>query len=286
MNKTIWMYWENKKGSTKPAYLDLCLESIIKHSPNYKVIVLDEKTVFDYLPDLRTDINKIVDIAHKADYIRARMIHKFGGIWLDSDVILLKEIEIEKYLKEYEYVGSSSEYGKPSIWFFGGVKNCEVLNKWYLQMDKILDVKLNKTYKESFKQQKYLYLSLVLKYINIFNLRALKKKSEKFNKKYLHKVSRLGALGWSEIGYDILWKLFENYKYKNIEFEKFAPLKFDQWNDFFKNDIYLKDMIKDDTISIMLYNKFMFEPLKDMSREEILESNNLLGQVFRYSLSN
>ena len=120
MNKTIWMYWESKEGIIKPAYLELCLETIIKHSPSYKVIVLNEKTVYDYLPNLRNDLNKIEEIAHRADYIRANVIYEYGGIWLDSDVILLKEINIEPYLDKYEYVGSSIEYGKPSKYLFQG----------------------------------------------------------------------------------------------------------------------------------------------------------------------
>ena len=149
MNKTIWLYWENKKSIHKPAYLDLCLETIKKHSPNYKVVVLNEKSVHEYLPDLRIDLARIIEVAHKTDYIRARIMYEYGGIWLDSDIILLKEIEVERYLEKYEYVGSSYEFGKPSIWFFAARKKCSILKRWIEAMDKKLDRKLAIGWKET-----------------------------------------------------------------------------------------------------------------------------------------
>lgn len=97
--------------------------------------------------------------------------------------------------------------------------------------------------------------------------------------------------GWSELGYDILWKLFKRYKffrrydYYHYDFEQFAPIIWNKWNLFFEEDIDPKDIINNDTIAIMLYNKYMFEPLKELNREEILESNTLLGKLFKFSLS-
>jgi len=238
------MYWENRKGSTKPAYLDLCLETIIKHSPHYKVIVLNEKTVFYYLPNLRNDLDKLKEIAHRADYIRASIVYKYGGIWLDSDVILLKEIDIEKHLDDYEYggyVGCGIEYGKPSIWFFSAKRFSAILGEWLDQMDIKLDKKLHRKWRRSFR--------------------------------------------WTELGYDILWKLFEGYNYHHIDFKRFAPIIWSKWGDFFKTGISLDSIIKKDTIAVMLYNKFMFKPLKDVSRTELLNGNTLLSKLFRFSLN-
>jgi len=239
MNKTIWMYWENRKGSTKPAYLDLCLETIIKHSPHYDVIVLNEKTVFDYLPSLRNDLYKLKEIAHRADYIRASIVYEYGGIWLDSDVILLNEIDT-MYLDKYGYVGCGIEYGKPSIWFFGAWRHSAILREWIHQMNIKLAKKLHRKWRRSFK--------------------------------------------WTELGYDILWKLFKGYDYYNIDFKKFAPIIWSKWEDFFRDDISLDSIIEKDTIAVMLYNKFMFEPLKDTSRTELLNGNTLLSKLFRFSL--
>jgi len=284
MNKTIWMYWENKKGFLKPAYLDLCLETIIKHSPNYKVIVLNENNISSYLPSLRKDLHKIVDLAHKADYIRAKIMFELGGIWLDSDVILLQEIDIEDYLKKYEYVGCSKNYGEPSIWFFAAREKCDILGQWIEAMDSVLDKKLSKTYKPKFKEKKYKWFSTSLKIINIFNIRSISKIVEKNDRIYEKKLSKLGSLGWSEIGYDILWKLFQGYEYYNFDYNKFAPYGWEQWEEFFRKDLNVNEIISDDSIAIMLYNKFMYKPLMNISKNDILRGETLLSKAFRYSL--
>lgn len=109
----IWLYWETKKGKKKPAYLDLCYETIVKHcGNNFKIHLLDENTVYDYLPNLRKDFNnKITKIPMKADYIRYQLLYKYGGIWLDSDVIVFKNLyKLLEKLKDYEYVGFGCHY--------------------------------------------------------------------------------------------------------------------------------------------------------------------------------
>ncbi|MDJ0555310.1 MAG: hypothetical protein QNJ68_12875 [Microcoleaceae cyanobacterium MO_207.B10] len=36
-NRTIWMYWQNKPGYKRPEYLDLCLQTIQKHNPDFEI---------------------------------------------------------------------------------------------------------------------------------------------------------------------------------------------------------------------------------------------------------
>ena len=88
----IWLYWETPPGKTRPTYIDLCYDTIKKHcSKNFKVHLLDEKSVYTYLPKLRRDINNL-RIPQKADYIRLALLKKYGGIWLDSDIIVFSDL--------------------------------------------------------------------------------------------------------------------------------------------------------------------------------------------------
>lgn len=244
MNKTIWMYWEDRKGTFKPAYLDLCLETVRRHSPEFDVVVLDEQSALERLPDLRRDIFRTREIAHRADYIRARVVHEYGGIWLDSDIVLLREIDVERVLAEHDFAGCGIERGKPSIWFFAANKGAPILQKWIEGMDEVLDGKRRNP------------LSRIRGY----------------------------RLKWSELGYDILWKLTEAYDYYHFEFRRFAPIRWDDWEDFFRKDIDPVDVINEETTAVMLYNRFLFEPLRSVGREELLTSRTLLGKLFRLSL--
>jgi hypothetical protein len=244
MNKTIWTYWENGKRTSKPAYLDLCLETVRVHSPSYEVVVLNERTVREYLPGLREDIFRTREIAHRADYIRAKIVYECGGVWLDSDIILLREIDVESALRQYDYAGCGDGYGRPSIWFFAANRRCAILKQWIERMDEVLDRK----------------------------------------RRNLLSAIRPYRFSWTALGYDILWPLFEGYDYYHFEFRRFAPIRWDRWKDFFSADIEPGEIIDAESVAVMLYNKFMFEPLKDKSHEEVLGSDTLLSKLFRLSL--
>lgn len=110
--KIIWSYWENKPGSTRPEYIDLCLETFYKHNPDFKINILNEKTLYDYLPNIRQDINKL-SLAHKSDYIRIVLLEKYGGIWLDADTIVMRNLTpiIDKLNnEEHDYIGFGCSY--------------------------------------------------------------------------------------------------------------------------------------------------------------------------------
>lgn len=244
MNRTIWMYWEDRKGTHRPAYLDLCLETVAKHSPSYEIVVLDEESVLEYLPDLREDIFRTKEIAHRADYIRAKVVHRYGGMWLDSDIILLKEIDIEDALRRYDFVGCGDAYRRPSIWFFAANEGNPVIGEWVNRMDALLDRR----------------------------------------RRGLLSRFRGYRFSWAELGYDILWPLMADYDYYHFEFARFAPVRWDEWEKFLRTDIGIGRIVSDDTMAVMLYNKFMFEPLRGMDRGELMSSDTLLSNLFRLSL--
>ena len=149
-NRNIWLYWENKPGSKKPVYIDLCYRTIDKNCKNFRVHKLNETNVYDYLPDLRKDINKL-KIPQKTDYIRYRLLSKYGGIWLDSDIIVLNKLDsLLDYFKKYDFVGFGCHYGalcsskmngypRPANWALVCKKNGPLMNMMVKECNKKLD---------------------------------------------------------------------------------------------------------------------------------------------------
>lgn len=147
---TIWLYWENKPNTPKPEYITLCHLTIQYHcNNNFNIIQLNEKTIYKYLPNLRKDINKLL-IAQKTDYIRVALLHKYGGIWIDSDTIVMKNLMpiMDKLNSGYDYVGFGcsdekcfSGYGKPSNGVMCSKVNSDLMKSVLDDLDYKLDNK-------------------------------------------------------------------------------------------------------------------------------------------------
>lgn len=119
----MWVYWENAYGSSTPDYIKLCMESVKKYcSQDFNLIVLDGKSVYDYLPELASLNMKNLLIAQKVDIIRILLLCKYGGLYVDADTIIMRSPkEIVEKLIDYDYVGFGCTgnkcnygYGRPS----------------------------------------------------------------------------------------------------------------------------------------------------------------------------
>ena len=106
MKKNIWIYWENMNGNKCPTFIKLCMDSIKKHYGKYNLVILNEQNIHKYLPNLRKDFDNLL-IAQKVDYYRVALLYKYGGIWLDADVIAMNDIKpvFDKLDEGYDYVG-------------------------------------------------------------------------------------------------------------------------------------------------------------------------------------
>lgn len=80
---TLWLQGEENA----PELVKSCFRSVRRHC-SQELIVLDEKTVFDYiaLPDVIMEKRRAGKIshAHFADICRVELLYNHGGFWLDS----------------------------------------------------------------------------------------------------------------------------------------------------------------------------------------------------------
>jgi hypothetical protein len=158
-SKTIWMYWETLPGRNKPGYIDLCINSVkFNCSKCFNIIVLDNNTIYNYLPEIKTIDFSHLQLPQKVDYYRYALLEKYGGIWIDADILVIKCIcPFYKRLKDHDYVGFGCGhdmktcqqtlygYSKPLNWFMISKPNTPfikcVKNKAY---NKIMET--NKVY--------------------------------------------------------------------------------------------------------------------------------------------
>jgi len=146
----IWMYWENKPNKIKPKYLDLCYQTIIKHNPNFHVHLLNEKNIYNFIPNLRKDLDMYLSIPQKTDIIRLELLYRYGGIWIDSDTIVFKSLgPLLAHLNKYDFIGFGctgetcntlhSGYPRPSNWVMIAKKDSILMRNCIKKAYQILD---------------------------------------------------------------------------------------------------------------------------------------------------
>jgi Capsular polysaccharide synthesis protein len=143
----LWTYWENRDGRTSPpAHIQLCLASIQHRCQStYRVVVLDEQTVTSYLPNLRSNLAEL-PVAQKVDYLRVALLHRYGGVWVDADTIMLSDLaEVVQKLRSHDYVGygctaTICHHGKPrpSNWVMASRPGGKLITRVLANLDRRL----------------------------------------------------------------------------------------------------------------------------------------------------
>jgi hypothetical protein len=83
----VWLYWEGEC----PEWIKICQKTILTHSPNARLL---NPETFNELWDVDRDINLLnLHVAHRADFIRAFLLNRYGGLWIDSDCVVLKSLQ-------------------------------------------------------------------------------------------------------------------------------------------------------------------------------------------------
>ncbi|MDO5133311.1 MAG: glycosyltransferase [Eubacteriales bacterium] len=90
--KTIHYCWFGRKK--KPGLVKKCIKSWKKHCPDYTIIEWNEDT-YDIAssPLFVRQALEAEKWAFAADYVRYRVVYEHGGIYLDTDVEIIKNID-------------------------------------------------------------------------------------------------------------------------------------------------------------------------------------------------
>lgn len=254
----IFIYWENKKGSKRPKYLEDCLKTLKKHNNN--VILVTPSNIKKYVPEniINKKIWKLDLIAQRADYFRVLLLNFNGGLWLDFDTICFANFsKLLSKLEEYDLLFHSEQ-------FFASRKG--LFNKLIQEIDNKLNTSINNKY--LLKQKVKFYLNKILPFKNF--------------------DYRIKPFKWTEIGMDLLKNHINNYNIYKIPEDYFAPKIEYKWEKKYSNIIFsetveINNFIKKNQLILKLYNS-------GYSKEELKVLNNpkediLFNKLINYSLS-
>lgn len=111
-------------GEPYPPLVKQCIESWHKHLPDYEFILWDTHRIDIHSNKWLKEAFDNKKYAFAADYIRCYALYNFGGIYLDSDVEVLKNFDI--FLNSKSFIGYDST-GAIEAAIVGAEPNCQWL---------------------------------------------------------------------------------------------------------------------------------------------------------------
>jgi len=168
----LFVYWENIDGAQMPDYIQKCRLTLHKHcNKSFNIIELNEKNIKEYLPTLPILPPNLL-IQQKVDYYRIMILAKYGGLYIDSDVIIMRDpIEIINKLNEYDFVGFGctgdtclNGYMKPSNAIMASRKDGILITKI---LDKLNEKLTNKKIFDYFDLGKFVIWEVLDEFKNI-----------------------------------------------------------------------------------------------------------------------
>lgn len=138
--RNLFFYWTGKEYSLIKILRNLIFEHS-ENNKNYIVHYITDENLNEYVKELPECFKKLLP-AHKADYIRIYIIAKYGGIWLDSDTLVMSNLKQLFDILDYNE-GFFIKENNDVLWngVFGSRKNTKLMNCWLLYTSEILKLK-------------------------------------------------------------------------------------------------------------------------------------------------
>lgn len=133
MNLPVWMYWDGQR----PEWIRECQRTVFNHAEDVRLLSADE---FNRTRDIDCDIDlSKLYVAHRADFIRAFILARFGGLWVDSDCLVMKPLKIVlNLLEEHGFLGYSQGHRLITNNFFGSCVGSPIAGAYYARVCQIL----------------------------------------------------------------------------------------------------------------------------------------------------
>ncbi|GET13136.1 capsular polysaccharide synthesis protein [Ligilactobacillus agilis] len=144
--KIIWWSWLQGENEA-PELAKVCLESLRKNFPDYKIVIVTNDNLDNYVKLPQTILDKFnagwIKGAHFADIIRLNLLAKYGGVWIDATVFctdnsLMKIIEKNDMFVYQNLFSQNKGLIKMSNWLIASkkgnpyiVESAEILTSYF-----------------------------------------------------------------------------------------------------------------------------------------------------------
>lgn len=121
-------------GNPLPNDVKKCIESWKKYCPDYEIIRWDESNFDINCNSFIKDAYAVKAWAFVSDYARLKIVYENGGIYLDTDVELLKSLD-DLLVNKCYFAVQQSDYLANTGLGFGALKGSEIVKKMLDEYD-------------------------------------------------------------------------------------------------------------------------------------------------------
>ena len=138
--RNVFLYWVGKEY-TLINILRKLIYAYSTYGKGYKVHLITEKNIGNYIQNIPKYFNKLSP-TFQSHFVRVSVICDYGGIWLDSDTIILDTLDTL-----FEYIENKSgfliKYDNTNLGnvIFGSKKQTPLMLEWKNKIIEILDIK-------------------------------------------------------------------------------------------------------------------------------------------------
>lgn len=252
--RNIFLYWVNKEYKL----ISILRNLIYLHSTNgkgYKVHLITDKNVKDYIKNIPEYFFQLIP-AYQADYVRVHVICDYGGIWLDSDTLVVNSLDplfdIFEIVDGF-FIKQNNDVLCNGI--FGSKANTPVMLEWKKQLVSVLDANNGKARWNELGN--IILEDIKTSYPSYYN-----------NFKIFDGLDNMYPVNWDKCVEEFLIKPYDNYKLIIREFQPLIVLV----NTVYKN-------IEEKTEAEILQGKMPLNYFINKSLENIRgDYSKLIGQ--------
>ncbi len=132
--RTLWLYWD---GEITSITVRCCIERIRKIHPNFVINILNNESLYNFLPDF-PKIEADIPIANITDLVRLMLLYRYGGIWIDASIVFDKSIDSifdldnisEDLIAFYDQTGEDTRVPIIESWFLIAPPKSNFVGYW------------------------------------------------------------------------------------------------------------------------------------------------------------
>lgn len=135
-DKLVWTYWNDEN---LPLTVRLCVASWHHCHPDWTVTVVTPKTLHRFLdPGAFPPIFATLSHTFQSDVIRILLLEQYGGVWMDSSILMQRPV-LEEWVAPPSYdVGgyymqaftAHPDYKSVEVWFIAAPKDSRFVRAW------------------------------------------------------------------------------------------------------------------------------------------------------------